>query len=70
MIDEIAMGNEGWICDKDLRLKDRNFQRQGKELWKERSEILSFEMRGRRERQKWSEERVLTVCLILMTLRW
>ena len=36
------------------------------ELWKEQSENLSLELRGERERQRWPEERVLPVGLIMM----
>ena len=60
---------EGGSVEKDLILIGKEFQRQGKELWKERSEHLSLDVRDARERQRWSEEPVLPVGLILMRLR-
>ena len=38
-------------CDKDLKLIGREFQRLGEKLQKERSENLSLQVRGGRERQ-------------------
>ena len=54
--------------EKDLRLIGSGFQRRGKELQNERSENLSLDVRGGRERRRWSEERVLPVGLILIRL--
>ena len=59
---------EGGSCEKDLRLVGREFHRHGDELQKERSENLSLKVRSERERQKWLEERVLPVSLMLMRL--
>ena len=59
---------EGGSCEKDLRLIDREFQRRGEELQKERSENLSLEVRGGRERQRWLEEQILPVGLIVIRL--
>ena len=39
-------------CEKDLRLIDREFQRRGEILWRERSENLTLEVRNERERQR------------------
>ena len=50
-----------------LRLEDREFQRQGAEMRKERFENLSFDVRCRSERPRYSEERVLPDGLILMS---
>ena len=55
--------------EKNVRLVDREFQRRGKELQKKRSENLNLEVRGLWERQRWLEEQVLPVVLILMSLR-
>ena len=57
---------EGGSCEKDLRLVGREFQRRGEELQKKRSENLSLKVRGGREKQRWSDERVLSVDLLLI----
>ena len=59
------MVGEDERLQKDLVLVDSEFQRQGKELQKEQSENLSLNVRGGRERKRWSEERVFPVGLIL-----
>ena len=58
--------SEGGSIEKDLRLRVSETR---EEFWKERSDNLSLDVRGGRERQRWSEERVLIVGLMLRRLR-
>ena len=37
------------VVEKDLRLIDREFQRQGEELWKDRSDNLSLDVRDEKK---------------------
>ena len=62
------MAGEGGNCEKDLRLAHRELQRRVDESRKERSPNISLEERDGRERQRWSEERVLSEGLIFMRL--
>ena len=55
----MAMVGEDRNFEKDLRLI---------EFRKERSENLSLEVRGGREKQRWSEERAVPEGLILIRL--
>ena len=48
----MVMVRDGWSCEKDLKLVEREFQRRGEDLRKERSENLSLEMRVVRERPR------------------
>ena len=66
MLDGRGVGEDGvGICwEKDLRLVGREFQRCGEAFRIERSENLSLDVSGGRERQRWSDDRVLPVGLI------
>ena len=66
------MVGEGGSREKDLRLVGQEFHRWGEEFRTERSDNLSLNVRGGRERDtdcKWSEKRVLSVGLMLMWVR-
>ena len=63
------MVDEGVSCLKHLRLVGREFCIRREELRNELSGNLSLEIWGGRERHRWSEERVLSVGLVLMRLR-
>ena len=58
------MAGEGGSFEKDLRLIGRDEERK----YRRNNQNLSLDVRGGRERQRWSKERVLPVGLILIRL--